>query len=135
MTTLSQVSYELRDYQQDLTQKIFAGWSAGSRRVLAQLPTGGGKTILVSAIAQQFTQRGEKVLFLAHREELLLQAKEKLESITGCTAGLIKAGYRAAPKHQIQIASVQSLIRRQHKVRPQQWQWGYATAPCQCMNS
>lgn len=112
MTTLSQLSYELRDYQQDLTQKIFAGWSAGSRRVLAQLPTGGGKTVVVSAIAQQFTQRGEKVLFLAHREELLLQAKEKLEPITGCTAGLIKAGYRAAPLHQIQIASVQSLVRR-----------------------
>lgn len=114
MTTLSQASYELRDYQQDLTQKIFARWSAGSRRVLAQLPTGGGKTVVISAIAQQFTQRGEKVLFLAHREELLLQAKEKLEAVTDCTAGLIKAGYRAAPKHQIQIASVQSLIRRQH---------------------
>lgn len=56
----------------------------------------------------------KKVLFLAHREELLLQAKEKLESITGCTAGLIKAGYRAAPQHQIQIASIQSLIRRNH---------------------
>lgn len=114
MTTLSQLSYELRDYQQNLTQKIFARWSAGSRRVLAQLPTGGGKTVVISAIAQQFTQRGEKVLFLAHREELLLQAKEKLEAITGCTAGLIKAGYQAAPKHQIQIASVQSLVRRQH---------------------
>ena len=114
MTILSEPSYELRDYQQDLTQKIFAGWSAGSRRVLAQLPTGGGKTVVIGAIAQQFTQRGEKVLFLAHREELLLQARSKLESITGCTAGLIKAGYRAAPQHQIQIASVQSLIRRQH---------------------
>ena len=79
MTTLSQPSYELRDYQQDLTQKIFAGWSAGSRRVLAQLPTGGGKTVVIGAIAKQFTQRGEKVLFLAHREELLLQAREKLE--------------------------------------------------------
>lgn len=115
MTTLSQPSYELRDYQQDLTQKIFAGWSAGSRRVLAQLPTGGGKTVVISAIAQQFTMRGEKVLFLAHREELLLQARSKLESITGCTAGLIKAGYRASPQHQIQIASVQSLIRRQQE--------------------
>lgn len=60
MTILSEPSYELRDYQQDLTQKIFAGWSAGFRRVLAQLPTGGGKTVVISAIAQQFTQRGEE---------------------------------------------------------------------------
>jgi superfamily II DNA or RNA helicase len=54
------------------------------------------------------------VLFLAHREELLLQAKEKLDVITGCTSGLIKAGYPVKLEHQIQIASVQSLVRRQH---------------------
>lgn len=114
MTILPEPTYGLRDYQQELSQKVFASWSAGDRRVLAQLPTGGGKTIVVSSVAQQFTQRGLRVLFLAHREELLLQAKEKLEAITGCTSGLIKAGYRSKPEHQIQIASVQSLVRRQH---------------------
>lgn len=114
MTTLSQVSYELRDYQQALINDVQSCWQAGQRRVMMQLPTAGGKTVVVSDIAQQFTQRGEKVLFLAHREELLLQAKEKLEAITGCPSGLIKAGYRAKPEHPIQIASVQSLFRRQH---------------------
>lgn len=112
-TTLSH-SYHLRDYQQELIQKVFAEWSAGDRRVLAQLPTGGGKTVVVAALAQQFTQRGEGVLFLAHREELLLQAKEKLEAVTGCDAGLIKAGYSMQPERPIQIASVQSLVRRQN---------------------
>ncbi len=113
MTTLSQ-PYSLRDYQQELFDKVFASWGAGARRLLAQLPTGGGKTVLVAAIAHQFTRRGEKVLFLAHREELLLQAKEKLEAVTGCPTGLIKAGYPTEPEHLIQIASVQSLVRRQH---------------------
>lgn len=113
-TTLPQQSYELRDYQQELIQKVFTHWGAGDRRLLMQLPTGGGKTVVVAAVAQQFTQRGERVLFLAHREELLLQAKEKLEAVTSQPAGLIKAGYPTERQHRIQIASVQSLIRRQH---------------------
>lgn len=115
METLLEKSYKLRNYQHNLIEEIFACWGAGNRRVLAQLPTGGGKTVVISAIAQKFILEGKKVLFLAHREELLLQAKEKLEIITGCTTGLIKAGYRAEPKHQIQIASVQSLVRRQQE--------------------
>lgn len=112
-TTLSH-AYSLRDYQQELFDKVFNSWGAGARRLLAQLPTGGGKTVIVAAIADQFTRRGEGVLFLAHREELLLQAKEKLEAVTGLLAGLIKAGYPTEPEHSIQIASVQSLIRRNH---------------------
>lgn len=112
MKTLTQ-TYNLRDYQQELLQKIFAAWSAGDRRLLMQLPTGGGKTLVLASVAQLFTQRGEGVLILAHREELLLQAKEKLEAVTGQPAGLIKAGYPVAPERLIQIASVQSLIRRQ----------------------
>lgn len=112
--TLPQQSYQLRDYQEELVQRIFAEWSAGNRRVLAQSPTGSGKTVLFSAVSRQFTQRGEGVLVLAHREELLLQAKEKLESATRQPAGLIKAGYRQNHAHPVQIASVQSLVRRKN---------------------
>lgn len=86
----------------------------GNRRLLVQLPTGAGKTILFSAVAHKFTSRGGVVLVLAHRQELLFQAKEKLEAVTGCEVGLIKAGYRSSPENLIQVASVQSFIRRQN---------------------
>jgi superfamily II DNA or RNA helicase len=45
MTT---TTYQLRDYQTDLIDRIFTHWHQGRRRVMAQLPTGGGKTIVFS---------------------------------------------------------------------------------------
>lgn len=104
----------LRDYQQELIQRVFTDWwSSGRLKPLLQLPTGGGKTLLFSAITREFTQKGERVLVLAHQEELVIQAKEKLELITGIATGVIKAGYRRTPEALIQVASIQSLIRRE----------------------
>ncbi|HIK31254.1 MAG TPA: DEAD/DEAH box helicase [Oscillatoriales cyanobacterium M59_W2019_021] len=107
------VNYSLRDYQSQLLHDVFRLWSEpGVRRVLAQLPTGGGKTVIFASAAGQFTDRGYPVLVLAHREELLLQAKEKLEHVTGQTVGLIKAGYKEDRSAPIQVASIASLINR-----------------------
>ncbi|MCY7284266.1 MAG: DEAD/DEAH box helicase, partial [Cyanobacteria bacterium CAN_BIN43] len=114
MTKLTH-TYSLRPYQDELIQSVFAQWTAGNRRVLAQSPTGSGKTVCFSAIAAEFTAKGEGVLVLAHREELILQAAEKLTSVTAQPVGIIKAGYRPDPTHQIQVASVQSLIRRRDR--------------------
>ena len=114
MGSLSQ-TYSLRPYQDELIQSVFAQWSAGHRRVLAQSPTGSGKTVCFSAIATEFTAKGEGVLVLAHREELILQAQEKLAAVTAQSVGIIKAGYRPNPSAALQVASVQSLIRRRDR--------------------
>jgi superfamily II DNA or RNA helicase len=103
---------ELRPYQKQLIDNINARWEAGDRRVLAQLPTGAGKTVCFSELARQFLDVGESVLILAHRKELIIQAKDKLETITGLPCGVIKAGYPVSEIFPIQVASVQSLIRR-----------------------
>jgi primosomal protein N' len=42
--TQTEQSYQLRDYQEELIQEIFAEWSTENRRVLVQSPTGSGKT-------------------------------------------------------------------------------------------
>jgi DNA repair protein RadD len=47
------------------------------RRVLLQLPTGGGKTIIFAAIATSAAQKGSRVLILVHRKELVRQTVEK----------------------------------------------------------
>ncbi|GAX38602.1 DEAD/DEAH box helicase family protein [Nodularia sp. NIES-3585] len=70
--------FSLRDYQQDLVSKTFAAWSSGIRKVLLQLSTGGGKTIIFAFVASQFTDQGEGVLVVAHREELIIQANEAM---------------------------------------------------------
>jgi len=104
--------YSLRPYQHSLVQEIFSCWHSGDRRVLLQLPTAAGKTVIFSTIATEFVVKGEGVLVLVHREELLLQAKEKLEAVTGLPSGIIKAGNPANPEHLIQVASIQTLVRR-----------------------
>lgn len=102
---------QLRAYQANLVSDIFKTWQQ-HKRLIAQLPTGAGKTIIFSYIASEFTKMGANVLVLAHRQELLAQAADKLASVTGLPVGLIKAGIKPNYSARIQIASVQSLINR-----------------------
>ncbi|MBE9204857.1 DEAD/DEAH box helicase family protein [Synechocystis salina LEGE 06099] len=102
---------QLRDYQTSLLQGLFEAWKV-HRRVMAQLPTGGGKTVIFSFLANEVAHHGDRVLVLAHREELITQAAAKLESVTGKPVGIIKAGYSPSPLYPIQVASVQTLINR-----------------------
>jgi superfamily II DNA or RNA helicase len=106
------INYVLRDYQINLIQNIYKQWKEGKTKVIAQLPTGAGKTICFAAIAREFACRGEKVIVLAHREELVLQAADKLGKVTGQEVGIIKAKYQPNYSLSVQIASVQSLVRR-----------------------
>lgn len=79
---------------------------------MATLATGGGKTILFSNIAKDCADRGGRVLVLAHREELILQAANKLFGL-GLEVGIIKSGYQPEYWKKVQVASVQTLIRRE----------------------
>jgi superfamily II DNA or RNA helicase len=106
------MSYQLRPYQSDLLDRIDKAWFSGHRSLLCQLPTGGGKTILFSTVVHQANQKGLKCLVLAHREELIKQAADKLEIITNDPVGIIKAGYPTNYDRDIQVASIQSLTRR-----------------------
>jgi superfamily II DNA or RNA helicase len=106
------MTYALRDYQLDLLDRINKSWFSGTRSIVCQLPTGGGKTILFATAVHEANQKGLKCLVLAHREELIKQAADKLEIITNDPVGIIKAGYPTNYDRDIQVASVQSLTRR-----------------------
>lgn len=107
------VTYELRGYQHQWIKDIWNSWENGNRRVLAQLPTAAGKTVCFAHISHKFFDQGKQVLVIAHRIELISQAAEKLEQITGEPVGIIKAGVLANPERRIQVASVQTLNRRE----------------------
>ncbi|MFN5680589.1 MAG: DEAD/DEAH box helicase, partial [Flavobacteriia bacterium] len=50
--------------------------------LLYQLPTGGGKTVIFSAIAKRYIEEsGKKVLILTHRIELSIQTSKQLSAI------------------------------------------------------
>jgi superfamily II DNA or RNA helicase len=102
---------KLRPYQVVLGDKVLDAFQTHDR-VMLQLSTGGGKTVLFSAIASAFIKAGNSVLVVAHREELLHQAKDKLLQITGQPVGIVQGGVVPDYSAPIQVASVASLVRR-----------------------
>ncbi|MEO1523504.1 MAG: DEAD/DEAH box helicase [Cyanobacteria bacterium J06633_2] len=109
---------QTRDYQQSLIEQTLQIFSQELASLLIQLPTGGGKTIILSSIAKHFIHSGGKVLAIAHVDEIVQQLKEKLSSICGIPVGLIKAGYPEDRDAQVQVASIQTLHRRETWFQP-----------------
>jgi superfamily II DNA or RNA helicase len=105
---------QARPYQRDAIAATLEGFKQ-FRKQLGVLPTGAGKTVVFSMIAEQFHQRGGRVLILAHREELVDQAIEKLHRATGLKAGKEKAEHHALRTDAVVVASVQSMARRLDK--------------------
>lgn len=100
----------LRDYQVRCRDDLRAAFGEGFRAVLLVLATGGGKTPIFSGIAAGASQKGKRVLVLAHRRELIRQASQKLYA-WGVPHGIIAPGHTAT-RDLVQVASVQTLSRR-----------------------
>lgn len=91
---------------------VFHEWENGVRRTLLVLVTGGGKTIIFSKIIAELVCRGERVLVLAHRGELLQQAADKLYASTGLKCAVEKAEESSLGSwYRVVVGSVQSLMR------------------------
>ena len=105
---------ELRDYQTDCLQAIKTRFDEGITRQLVALPTGSGKTVVFAHLPQALgLGRDERMLVLAHREELIEQAAGKLRAANpGASVGIEMAQRRAEPDNRIVVASVQSLVNR-----------------------
>jgi superfamily II DNA or RNA helicase len=109
----------LRDYQKRAIEAVEADWAAGARRPAVVLPTGAGKTVVFAHMAARWRAKNRsRVLVLAHREELIEQAADKLRMIAPhLSVGIIKG-----PRHEVGVdvivASVQSLRSetRRHRV-------------------
>jgi superfamily II DNA or RNA helicase len=68
-----------RHYQSAAVEAAFARWEGGERDTLVILPTGTGKTVVAGKAARRaLDEHGRRTLFLAHREELIRQAQDKL---------------------------------------------------------
>jgi superfamily II DNA or RNA helicase len=68
-----------RPYQATSRDRCFQRWQGGDRSTLLVLPTGTGKTVVAGLIAQEALEvHGRRTLFIAHREELITQAEDKL---------------------------------------------------------
>lgn len=100
---------QARPYQQKCIESVESSFKDVSR-LLASVPTGGGKTIIFSWLAQR--RQPERTLILAHREELINQAIDKLHNATGIMSDKEQAENYASLSAPVVVASVQSMIRR-----------------------
>jgi superfamily II DNA or RNA helicase len=104
----------LRAYQTKALQDIQKGFEEFDKQ-LGVLPTGAGKTILFSRIAKDL--QPERTLILAHREELITQAVDKLRDSTGIEAEVEMGENRASLDAPVVVASVQTLMREKRRER------------------
>ncbi len=104
----------LRDYQTNGIDDIMHAWK-DSNSVLFQMPTGTGKTTLFCELVRKFTTElypDKKVLIITHRKELVDQAFKRLVKDFHLTAGIISSNFIGDQSSPIQIASIQTLVRR-----------------------
>jgi DNA repair protein RadD len=103
----------LRPYQDAVVDDFERKVAAGIKRIIVVAPTGSGKTIIASEIIKHAVAQYQPVLFIAHRDELLSQARDKLKGFD-VTAGIIKAGRDkdARPQALVQVCGIQTLHAR-----------------------
>jgi superfamily II DNA or RNA helicase len=112
---VSPTAVSLRPYQLDAIQRLDEREAAGARRILVVAPTGAGKTTIAGFVILRALERGLRVLFLAHRRELIVQAWRRLLDLglARDQVGVVMADdARRRPTARVQVASVDTLRRR-----------------------
>jgi superfamily II DNA or RNA helicase len=101
----------LRPYQERFINNIAASLRT-HRKVVAQLATGGGKTVCFSAICDRYCAKSNKdILILVHREELLAQATKAIKLRTQA----VTAGMKSIPHARVYVAMVETAYKRLDK--------------------
>lgn len=105
---------ELRGYQERAV-KALPRLLARHRRVVAVSPTASGKTVIGAALIQKM--RGKRVLWIAHRIELLRQAREKLiaAGVPEHEVGILSGPDKRNEGARVLVASVSMLTHRDVK--------------------
>lgn len=110
-----------------MVREVSRHYQAGLQGILLQLATGGGKTRTAAYIVDKYASTGRQVLWLVHREELLMQAalvfaEQGVPHTLICAASTERAikaqEFRehgrswVAPGSMVIIASIQTIVRR-----------------------
>lgn len=104
----------LRPHQTSLIGKIDSSLAAGIRHLVAQAPTGFGKTIVAATLAKRNLAERRRTLFIVPALSLIGQTVEKFFAEGICDVGVIQADHEMTNwSRPVQIASVQTLMRRE----------------------
>jgi len=116
------MKYSPRPYQKKAVDAVLSRFKTDSTKLLLHLPTGAGKTIIAILIIERLLALSDtdKILFIAHREEILDQTRKTIKRHLPTIDVQIEQGARhSSQEAQITIASVQSLIKRKEQYNPQ----------------
>lgn len=118
----------MRPYQQRCVDSVFKEWETVTS-TLAVAPTGTGKTRIAAEIVKRILPR--RTMFVAHRKELIFQARNAIDEIVGGSGCEIEMAELYARHHQnaegTVVAMVQSLIskngngRRMDRFKPEEF--------------
>jgi superfamily II DNA or RNA helicase len=107
---------QLRDYQLDLVNRSEACIDNGGIPCLTA-PTGAGKSVMISEMASRALDRGERVVAVAHRGEIVAQIVDSIRRHCGpVNIEVIKAGTTGHYRHPITVGMVPSMVRRLHHI-------------------
>jgi superfamily II DNA or RNA helicase len=98
---------KLYPYQLENKNQIMELWKKHSS-ILYQLPTGGGKTVVINSIIEEILDK--KILILVHRQEIIFQIRNRLKQ-RGITAGVLIGGYEENINADILIGSILTVAR------------------------
>lgn len=108
---------EQRQYQIDQIEQVIELVST-KRKIVVQLPTGGGKTVEFAYITQRYIRNaGKSVLILVHRKELMYQAQKTIKEVLDIDAALITSTTSHFRIARVYIGMVESLISRLHMLQ------------------
>ena len=104
-------TYNPRPYQQAAIDALLTGFDGTRNRLAVVLPTGAGKTVVFSnLIRSRPAHMTGRALVIAHREELLTQAAEKIRATNpDMRVGIVKAERNEHADADVIVASIQTL--------------------------
>lgn len=110
---------KLRKYQEQDVQAIESTWE-DYNSIIYQLPTGGGKSVVLSSIVERY--KDEKILILAHKRRLLTQLRDHLSNV-GIKAGLLIANINDDMDSNVIVASIMTVVndKRLEKLLERDW--------------
>lgn len=101
----------LRPHQTDGIDQLRAHLRQGLRRLVLEIPTGGGKTECAIAMIHAAIEKGGRVVFAVNRTQLLDQTVRRFEA-AGLSPGVIQSTNTRNTHRRVLVASVQTLARR-----------------------
>ncbi len=103
----------LHQFQRTAVEQVEGELAAGTAKPLLVAPTGAGKTVVASDLSKRLVAKHKRILFLAHRREIIQQTSRKLHR-SGVSHGIIMAGADAGlrPQAPVQVASIDTLRAR-----------------------